>query len=210
MGSGTFGIDGRRSRLEYLRVNPATGEREIRYVLQFTAAGRRLLLEGTKHMQRNSTARPESEVLADFTTLHARVVEQAAADAAAAASQTVSGTQREVGRGVLHFRAFEDAAASHNLADFLLSFRVTGTRDPEMKTRARLAFFGFTVRFVQQEYGLQSTRLKPQGTTARPPRDRTFQVWRCRSTAGRARPAPDGVQGGQESSGPRALAGLSP
>jgi len=137
-GAGTFAIDDRHSRLEYLRVNAETGEAEIAYHLEFDAGGRRLVFDGRKYMQKEEGGglRGAAEVLEDYTTLHVRVF---------AGEETVGG-------GMLRFRTFEDAAAVGNLADFLLSFRVTGTDDPFLKTRARLAFLGLTARFVQQEY----------------------------------------------------------
>jgi cholesterol oxidase len=159
-GGGTFPIDARRSRLEYLRRNEATGETEIAYSLEFTAGGRRLSFEGRKYMQKDAGGgvRGVAEVLEDYTTLHVTVLETAAASTAVAdGGSGAAGTQRtavprEVGRGLLRFRTFENAAAAGNLADFLLSFRVTGTQNPELKMRARLAFLGLTARFVQQEY----------------------------------------------------------
>jgi hypothetical protein len=156
--AGTFTIDARRSRLEYLRVNDATGEAEIAYDLEFTAGGRRLLFEGRKYLRKDVAGglRAAAEVLEDYTTLHVRVLEAEAASAAEAGAGTAavdrSGAKREIGHGVLRFRTFEDAAATGNLADFLVSLRVTGTNDPDLKTRARLAFLGLTARFVQQEY----------------------------------------------------------
>ncbi|MBL8296205.1 MAG: hypothetical protein JNN08_30455, partial [Bryobacterales bacterium] len=138
VGVGTFAIDERQSRLEYLRINEATGEAEIAYHLTFNAGGKRLVFEGRKYMQKDAggSVRGIAEVLEDYTTLHVKVRDG----------------EHGIGSGRLHFRALENAAAVGNLADFLLSFRVKGTNDPELKTRARLAFLGLTARFVQQEY----------------------------------------------------------
>ena len=138
VGAGTFAIDNRQSRLEYLRVNEATGEAEIAYHLVFTAGGKRLVFEGRKYMQKDEGGgvRGVAEVLEDYTTLHVKVLDG----------------EQGIGSGLLRFRTFENAAAVGNLADFLLSFRVKGTNDPELKTRARMAFLGLTARFVQQEY----------------------------------------------------------
>jgi cholesterol oxidase len=159
-GAGTFTVDSKRSRFEYLRLNEATGEAEIVYHLEFTAGERHLLFEGRKFMQKDAGGglRAAAEVLEDYTTLHVRILEASAVTAAAAeggaGTSTLprAGAQREIGRGTLRFRTFENTAAVGNLSDFLLSFRVTGTNDPLLKMRARLAFLGLTARFVQEEY----------------------------------------------------------
>lgn len=130
-GAGTFTIDGRKSRVEFL-----TGNADVAYFLCFTAGGRRLALHGSRSAS-------------DYSTLRVRVREQDAVDAAAAATaSSATSVQHEIGTGQLRLAAFETAMQSEHLEEFLLSLRVTGTRDPELKNRARLAFFGLTTRAV--------------------------------------------------------------
>jgi hypothetical protein len=80
------------------------------------------------------------EVLDDYTTLYARLY------------RLENGVSTACGAGSLKFRTFENAAAFRNLADFLLSFQITGTSDPLLQAQARLRFLAFTARFVQFEY----------------------------------------------------------
>ena len=55
LGQSTFAIDGSASRFNYLRVNPATGEAEMRYHVEFTTPdGRRFTFDGTKYMQKDA------------------------------------------------------------------------------------------------------------------------------------------------------------
>ena len=50
----TYPVDAQNSRFNYLEVNPATGEAEMRYHLEFaTPAGRYFYLDGIKYMQRD-------------------------------------------------------------------------------------------------------------------------------------------------------------
>ena len=139
----SFRIDNRASRFYYLRVNETSGEAEVVYHLEFDSpAGRRFLFEGRKYMQKDDTGdlRGLREVVADYTTLYARLYELAA------------GSRAPLGAGLLRFRAFENAAATNSLAEFLLSWRITGTRDLLIQAQARLRFLAFTSRFVQFEY----------------------------------------------------------
>jgi cholesterol oxidase len=129
-GAGTFAIDARKSRIEHRRVAQAAGEPEIAYHLEFAAGSRRLQLEGRKSMRKDGGSQTAAEALQALTKLNVRVLE---------AEQ--SGGQRELGRALLVGGAFARGPAG-NLADALLSLRVTGTNDPQMKTRARLAFLG--------------------------------------------------------------------
>ena len=139
----SFPIDERRSRFNYLRVNEATREAEMRYRLEFqTPVGRRYTLEGTKYLQRDTSGglRTVSELLEDYTTLYARLWEES------------PGGRRERGTAYLKFRTFEDLPAVRNLADLLTSFRVTGTDDPLIKPQAQIRFLAFTAHFVITEY----------------------------------------------------------
>jgi cholesterol oxidase len=139
----SFPLDDRRSFFNYLAVNAATGEAEMRYHLVWsTPAGRRFLLEGKKYMQKDEGGgiRGIAEVLEDYTTLYAHVYE------------LTGDTQTELGTGYLKFRTFENAAAFGSLLGFLRSFRVTGTTDPVVQLHGQMRFLAFTARFVQQEY----------------------------------------------------------
>jgi hypothetical protein len=141
-GPATFAIDEPNSRFQYLRINPATREAEMRYHIEFrSAAGRRFALDGTKYMQRDSAAASDAirELLGDYTTLYCHVSELTAAP-------------RETGTAWLKFHTFEDLAAVGNLAGFLASFQITGTSDPLIQFQARMRFLGFTAQFVAREY----------------------------------------------------------
>ena len=134
-GPATFAMDGSASRFHYLRVNPATGEAEMNYHIEFAAAdGSRYTLEGVKHMQKDSN--DPGELLADYTTLFS----------------TLTGPGGKVGEGVLKFRTFENLAAVGSMAQFLASFQVTGTDNPLTAFQARMRFLAFTAQFVQREY----------------------------------------------------------
>ncbi len=142
-GPASFPVDERKSVFNYLRVNPATGEAEMIYHLEFAdSGGRRFTLEGRKYMQKDEGGgiRGVREVLEDYTTLFAHVYEHE------------GGGLRELGTGYLKFRTFEDPAAIRNLFDFLTSFRVTGTSDPLVQLQGQMRFLAFTGQFVRQEY----------------------------------------------------------
>jgi cholesterol oxidase len=144
MQAAAFAIDESNSRFDYLRVNPATGEAEMRYHIEFAAPdGRRFTFQGTKYMQKDGGGGWQgiAELLQDYTTLYCHVYQQMAA-----------GALRETGTAYLKFRTFEDLAAVGDLAGFLTSFQVTGTSDPAMQLQARLRFLAFTAQFVQREY----------------------------------------------------------
>ncbi|UCD58928.1 MAG: hypothetical protein JSV16_07420, partial [Candidatus Hydrogenedentota bacterium] len=139
----TFSVDDRRSYFNYLRVNEATAEAEMRYHLEFkTPDARRFLFEGRKYMQKDEGGglRGMREVFEDYTTLFVHVYE------------LLDGRREELGTGYLKFRTFEDIAAVQSLTEFLRSFRVTGTTDPLLKLQAQMRFLAFTGQFVQQEY----------------------------------------------------------
>lgn len=143
MGAVTLPVDPLRSYFNYLRVNPATGEAEMRYYLEFTTtAGRRFSFEGRKFMQKDEAIghRGPQEVLEDYTTLYCHVYELTAAG------------RQHLGTAYLKFRTFEDLAAVGNLAGFLAGFKVTGTNDPRLQLLGQLRFLAFTGQFVQSEY----------------------------------------------------------
>jgi hypothetical protein len=140
----TFAIDESTSRFNYLRVNPATGEAEMRYHIEFALPdGRRFTFQGTKYMQKDGANGPRSiaEILQDYTTLYCHVYEQMS-----------GGALRETGTAYLKFRTFEDLAAAGSLAAFLTSFQITGTNDPMIQLQARMRFIAFTAQFVEREY----------------------------------------------------------
>jgi hypothetical protein len=143
LSNATFPVDSARSRFNYLRVNPATGEAEMCYRIVFTLPdGSRHVLRGTKYMQKDEepgSRRGPQEVLSDYTTLYTHVFAEA-------------DPKNEAGTGYLKFRTFEDLAAVGNLAGFLRSFRVTGTTDIRLQLMGQLRFFAFTGQFVQSEY----------------------------------------------------------
>ncbi|MCP5109864.1 MAG: hypothetical protein GY953_03420, partial [bacterium] len=164
-GSGpiTFMVDPRRSYFNYLRVNEATKEAEMRYHIEFdTADNRRFTLEGTKYMQKNETGgvRAIAEVLEDYTTLFCHLYDP---------------DRKEVGTALMKFRTFEDLSAIRNLTDFLGSFRVTNTSDPLLKIQGQIRFLAFTAEFVQKEYD----PLAPVGIL---PEDVRFEVLRGADT----------------------------
>ena len=144
MNAATFAIDESASRFNYLRVNPATGEAEMRYHIEFAVQdGRRFTFQGTKYMQKDGGggAGAIAELLQDYTTLYCHVYQQMA-----------GGALRETGTAYLKFRTFENLVAVGSLADFLTSFQVTGTDDPVIQLQARMRFIAFTAQFVQREY----------------------------------------------------------
>jgi cholesterol oxidase len=144
MNAATFAIDESASRFNYLRVNPATGEAEMRYHIEFAVQdGRRFTFQGTKYMQKDGGGGPRgiAEILQDYTTLYCHVYQQMA-----------GGALRETGTAYLKFRTFESLVAVRSLADFLTSFQVTGASDPVIQLQARMRFIAFTAQFVQREY----------------------------------------------------------
>ena len=77
--AGTFTIDEATSRFNYLRVNPATGEAEMRYHIEFATAGRPPVhLRGHEvHAEgwRRRDAEHRARFLQDYTTLYCHVYE---------------------------------------------------------------------------------------------------------------------------------------
>jgi hypothetical protein len=127
---------------EYLRENPSTGEREMRYSLKFRGAdGKDYLLWGLKFMQRDHAGNIE-EILGDYTTLFTRVFELDAAGQRG----------KETGVALLKFRTFENVDSVANFMKFLLSFDVVGTSNPFKKLQARNKFNVFTLQFMFREY----------------------------------------------------------
>jgi hypothetical protein len=138
----TFSIDDSASIFNYFRVNPQTGEAEMRYHIEFAdTSGQRYTLEGVKYMQKDQGTAAIRDLLGDYTTLYTHVYQQQSA-----------GNNKELGTGYMRFKTFEDLAAVSNLAGFLASFQVTGTGDPVMQLQARLRFIAFTAQFVEREY----------------------------------------------------------
>lgn len=140
-GEVTFALDASRSTFQYLRVNTATGEAEMRYHLEFDdIAGRRHHFDGRKYMQKDEAGglRGFEELMEDYTTLFVHV--------------TTPDNGAETGTGYLRFRTFENLAAFRSLTQFLASFRITGTADPIMRLRGQMKFAAFTGQFVQREY----------------------------------------------------------
>ncbi len=140
----TYTLDSQKSLFNYLRVNAATGEAEMRYHLVFqTKSNRSFVFEGRKYMQKDESSgiRAMQEVLEDYTTLFCHVYEC-----------SVDNSLKEVGIAYLKFRTFEDLAALGSLTDFLRSFKVTGSSDPLLQLSGQMRFLAFTGQFVQREY----------------------------------------------------------
>jgi cholesterol oxidase len=143
VGAITGAIDEQASRFQYLVVNEASGEAEMRYHLVFRAGQDTFLLDGRKHMGRAGAGGVNAirELLRNYTTLYCDVSKL---DAAGAATP--------IGIAWLKFATFENFAAVGNLAGFLGSFTVTGTSDPRLQLQARMRFIAFTAQFAQREY----------------------------------------------------------
>lgn len=143
MGKVTLPVDDKRSYFNYLRVNPETGQPEMRYYIEFTTPdGHRYSLEGRKFMQKDEAIgrRGPQEVLEDYTTLYAHVWE-------------LTGIHKNhLGTAYMKFRTFENLAAVGNLAGFLAGFKITGTTNPILQATGQLRFLAFTALFVQTEY----------------------------------------------------------
>lgn len=96
----TYTIDPQNSRFNYLKVNEATGEAEMRYHIEFvTPEGHHFLLEGRKYMQKDEGGgfRGLREVLDDYTTLYAHIYERKAGL-----------PDTHLGLAYMKFRTFED------------------------------------------------------------------------------------------------------
>ncbi len=125
------------SYFNYLRMNPETEEREMRYHIRFKHKDRLLLLNGTKFMQKDHKGNIK-EILEDYTTLYCRI------------TQVDDGVQ--VGVAKLKFRTFEDIESIASLLEFSFSFQVTGTTNLWKKIAARNKFNAFTTQFILDEY----------------------------------------------------------
>jgi cholesterol oxidase len=134
--------DPQNTFFDYLRENPGTKEREMRYSLKFTAGNdKTYLLWGLKFMQRNHQGNVQ-EILDDYTTLYTRIYEL----------NEDGGRQKEVGAALLKFRIVEDIESIASFMKFLLSFEVIGTNNPFKKIQARNKFNVFTLHFIFREY----------------------------------------------------------
>jgi cholesterol oxidase len=131
-----FTFDPSASNFHYLRIDPASGEAEMNYHIEFLSGGRRCTFEGVKYMVKDV-----GDVLYDYTTLYCHVFEQ-----------QPDGTAKETGTALLKFQTFENLAAVGSLAAFLGSFQITGTSDPAIQFQARMRFIAFTAQFVQREF----------------------------------------------------------
>ena len=96
-------------------MNPATGEAEMRYHIEFLAGGgRRFTFDGTKYMQKDV-----GDLLQDYTTLYCHVTEQLADGA------------RETGIGVPEVPHVRESGGRAALAGFLL---VPGDAEPVIRS----------------------------------------------------------------------------
>ncbi len=125
------------SYFNYLRMNPETEEREMRYHIRFKHNDRLFLFDGTKFMQKDHKG-DINEILEDYTTLYCRV--------------TKSDDGVQVGVAKLKFRTFEDIKSIASLLEFGVSFQVTGTTNLWKKIAARNKFNAFTMQFIFDEY----------------------------------------------------------
>ncbi len=135
-GPAVFAIDESASRFHYLRMNRATAEARDELPHRVRGGGWPALLPRRHQVHAEGLEQIRGELLADYTTLFC----------------DVSGSGRDLGKGVLKFRTFEDLAAVGSLARFLTSFQITGTSDPLVQFQARMRFLAFTGQFVQREY----------------------------------------------------------
>ncbi|MDA2912514.1 hypothetical protein MYX77_00890 [Acidobacteriia bacterium AH_259_A11_L15] len=125
------------SFFNYLILNPTSEEHEMRYHLRFKHRDSIFVLKGTKFMQKDHKG-DIWEILDDYTTLYTQIVEEESGDVQ--------------GVALLKFRTFESVAALVSLAQFGLSFDVTGTDNPAIKAAAIAKFNAMTTRFVFDEY----------------------------------------------------------
>lgn len=125
------------SFFNYLILNPATKEHEMRYHIRFNHRGTIFLLDGTKYMQKDQKGDIQ-EILFDYTTLFVQIAEEN--------SGTVQGV------ALMKFRTFESISAVISMAQFMSSFTVTGTNDPLVEAAAIAKFNAFTTKFIFNEY----------------------------------------------------------
>ena len=125
------------SFFNYLILNPATEEREMRYHIRFKHREAVFVLDGKKFMRKDHKG-DAREILGDYTTLFAQVVEEQ--------------TGAVHGVSLMKFRTFESVAAVVSMAQFFTSFRATGTADPAIQAAATTKFNAMTTKFVFDEY----------------------------------------------------------
>ena len=125
------------SFFNYLILNPATDEHEMRYHLRFIHKGETFVLDGTKFMQKDGKG-DVAEILQDYTTLFVQVT--------AESSGAVQGV------ALMKFRTFESPSAVGSMIQFGLSFQATGTDNPAVQTAAIAKFNALTTKFVLSEY----------------------------------------------------------
>jgi hypothetical protein len=125
------------SFFNYLIVNPASQEHEMRYHINFQHKGAMFVLQGTKFIQKDGKG-DFAEIRQDFTTLFVQVTD--------AKSGAIQGT------ALMKFRTFESLAAIGSMAQFGISFTVTGTDDPLVKAAALAKFSAMTTKLILEEY----------------------------------------------------------
>jgi len=125
------------SFFNYLILNPATREHEMRYYIRFKHRGAMFVLDGTKFMQKDGKG-DFAEILDDYTTLFVQI--------------TAEDSGAVQGVALMKFRAFESLAAVAGMAQFGLSFTVTGTDDPPIQAAAIAKFNAMTTKFIFEEY----------------------------------------------------------
>lgn len=140
-GESSFVIDPDRSYFNYLRVNPATQEAEMRYQIYFQDSQKKdYLFFARKYMQRDwrEPMAGAREILHDYTTAYCHLTEE--------------DSGKELGVGLMTFKTFQNLPAVENLLSFVKSFQVTGTENPLLKAQAQLRFLAFTNQFIIREY----------------------------------------------------------
>lgn len=140
-GESTFTIDPDCSTFNYLRKNPETQETEIDYHIYFEDAQKKnWLFTARKYLQRDPSEplAGAGEILHNYTTAYCHLAD--------------ADTGELAGAALLKFKTFESVAALRSFAEFVASFRVTGTHDATLSARARLRFLAFTSQFIIREY----------------------------------------------------------
>jgi hypothetical protein len=125
------------SFFNYLIENPATHEHEMRYHIRFQHKGTIFVLDGTKFMQKDGKG-DFAEVLQDYTTLFVQIKDE--------------NTGAVQGAALMKFRTFESLAAIQSMAQFGISFTVSGSNDPVVQAAARAKFNAMTTKFILEEY----------------------------------------------------------
>ncbi|GJQ59007.1 MAG: hypothetical protein D8M57_04275 [Candidatus Scalindua sp. AMX11] len=125
------------SYFNYLRKNPDTEEREMRYHIRFKHRDKLYLFNGTKFLQKDHKG-DVAEILEDYTTLYCRI--------------TQDDNHVQIGAAKLKFRTTEDIKSIASMLEFGLSFEVTGTKSLWKKISARNKMNAFTMHFIFDEY----------------------------------------------------------